>query len=108
MNKENLLDSRLDQGVDDRKKLLEKQEQLRQQLRNDRIKLMQQPEFKRVVADLINRAKLHQVTFTGNAQGNFLEGRRSLGLEILTTLQEAIGSDVYDIFKLTYGEEFDG
>lgn len=81
---------------DNRREQLEKRQELErkradheQQLRSDRMVLLKQPEFQRVARDWIGKAGLYRVTFTGNAQGNFLEGKRALGLEILNSLLEA-------------------
>lgn len=104
MNKPNPHDRDLNKELKDREDEKEKLEIIANQLRNDRIHLMKQPEYRRVLANILNKARIHNSTFTGNAHGNFHEGKRSLGLEILQDHQEAVGSDVYDLFKLTFGE----
>ena len=76
----------------------------KRQFNNDLSKLASMPEFRRVMGDYLGRSGIYRVTHTGNAQGAFLEGRRSLGLEILATLTDVIGDEALNIVKLDFGE----
>jgi len=39
--------------------------------------------------EVLSMCGLYTTTFTGNSQGAFLEGRRSVGLDVLALLEEA-------------------
>lgn len=48
---------------------------------------------KRFLRRIMEAAKIYQVTFTGNASTNFLEGRRSMALEIIADLEQVSSRD---------------
>jgi hypothetical protein len=46
------------------------------------------PSGEHVIWEILSMCGLYTTTFTGNSQGAFLEGKRSIGIEILEMLNE--------------------
>ena len=44
---------------------------------------------KAVILELLDMAGIYDTTFTGNSKTYFLEGRRSMGLDLISLLDEA-------------------
>ena len=60
-------------------------------------KLLSTPEGKDVARDILNRCKLFHSTFRRNAEGAYLEGRRSIGLEVLADMLAADKRLAYEV-----------
>lgn len=43
---------------------------------------------KEVIWEILSMCNMYSTTFTGNSQGAYLEGRRAVGLDILSLLEE--------------------
>ena len=57
------------------------------------------PRGRRVLNDILGQCHIFQTTFTGNSQGMFLEGKRSIGLIIMTALSVDSITDLIDMEK---------
>ena len=69
-------------------------------LDNAILKLATSDEGQRFIYHLLDLCGVHTVTFTGNSQTFYLEGRRSIGLEIIS-LMEAVDPRLYPKLLLT-------
>lgn len=81
-------------------KILEKEERLEvEQLRNDIKETFGTTEGKRVLYHILAMCEIYSDCFTGNAQTYYLEGRRSIGLELLDLIMETDSEIYIDIIK---------
>ena len=56
---------------------------LETEIRNAYERTFGSPDGRKVLKDIMSRAYMFETTFTGNSKGFLLEGKRSLGLEIV-------------------------
>jgi len=87
-----------------RQKELQRLQDQKQQFENDLAKLLRMPEFRSVMSNFLGRSGIYRVTHTGNSQGAFLEGRRSLGLEMLAECSKVTGNAALDLVKIDFGD----
>ena len=73
-------------------------------LQNAVLKLSTSDEGKRFIYHILDLCGIHTSSFTGNSQTFYLEGRRSVGLEIIS-LMEAVDPRLYPKLLLTMQEE---
>lgn len=58
------------------------------EFKNDILNLSKTDSGKRFIWYVLSLAGIYQSTYTGNAESHFLEGRRSIGLDVLNDIQE--------------------
>jgi len=51
--------------------------------------VLSSPSGRVVIWDILGMGGIHSVTFTGNAQGSFLEGKRALSLQVEALVMES-------------------
>lgn len=105
--------SKRDNSRDKETKLREREEEQkrlkhrRQQLESDRRKLLKQPEFQRVMADIIAKGGMFHSVMTGNSQTFHLSGRQDFAREIWTDMAQADADLAFELLKPKFGEEID-
>jgi hypothetical protein len=94
-------DNRLstDEEILKREQILEKLELHETQLRDDRIALMKMPQFRRVMADVMERGRMFESVMTGNSQTYHQSGRQDFCREIWSTLAEADQNLAFELLK---------
>ena len=76
-----------------------------QRIREDfRAVFLGTPTGRRVLNDIPCQCNIFQTTFTGNSQGMFLEGKRSIGLLIMDAMQISTIADLIEMEKQTEWE----
>jgi hypothetical protein len=61
--------------------------------------VMQNPKGRHFVWSLLERCGLYQMSFTGNSETFFREGRRSIGLEMIADLEEVTPLEFLDMWS---------
>lgn len=70
-------------------------EEQRRQLHEVWETLLATPEGRFIMFDLLDKAQIYSSTFTGERSGDFLEGRRALGLDIMSAYLMPQGAAVH-------------
>ncbi len=94
--------------IEEREKELERERQKQVQLHNDRCKLLQMPEFQRVMADIISKGGMFRSVMTGNSQTYHLSGRQDFAREIWADMAEADSDLAFELLKPKFSEGADG
>ena len=81
-----------------------REEDKQKQLQMDREKLLQMPEFQRVMADILSNGQMFASVMTGNSMTYYNAGRHDLARQIWTDMARANHDLAIDLLKPKFGE----
>ena len=93
-----------DKVAQDRAELDQKQKDRDLLLKLDREKLLQMPEFQRVMADILKKGGMFRSVMTGNSHTYHLSGRQDFTREIWADMAKANSDLAFELLKPKFGD----